>query len=287
MANYGSRRSGGAWLVFFVFLIIVVLWVASLFLVPWAARMYYGVIPCDEHAVPGQVSTSSCDASTKMSAYGTFGDSFGAINALFSGLALGGVVLSLFLSAEAARRATKPFVIPKMHRTNGEARVSVGEPTRNAGMIRLPIEVEVPLQNSGGHPALNVDLCLSIDGAQGSSTESTDLPLIEREVLSSKLSVFVDGEEARRFVEALCGEGAQMHLKVEYDSVEGVRWACSASYRLRANAGRAQDAQLLRSAVDGGGFGNDHGWMAEATVDLDFDPVPGSWKYVEVKPAGT
>lgn len=269
-------RAPGRGLVVGVFLAVLGLWVASIFVVPWAAKKLHGAAEC---SVVQQSLDDDCEQQLR-STFGTFGDSFGAINSLFTGLALAGVVLTLFFQSEGARRVVKPFVIPKLRRDDADARISIRAPHRTSASVSLPIRVAVPLHNTGSFPSLNVSAEFAVEGVTKSVTAVTDVPLAAGDSSPCVLDFEVSGEEAKRFVDAVCSAGAKAHLQVRFDSVEGLRWKSQASYLLTVNKGRPDDERLLRDAVDGA-LAPAHLWTTEETVDLDFSPVPGSWSYAE------
>ncbi|UTA53520.1 hypothetical protein L3D22_14320 [Lysobacter soli] len=212
--------------------------------------------------------------------FGTFGDSFGAVNALFSGLALAGVVLTLFFHSEGAKRAAKPFIVPRLQRGSEDARVTIGGPTREGAQVSLPLTLSVPLHNASANPALNVSVKLAIQNIGPTPVAVTEIPLSADSFSTCELTLKISGVEANRFVGAVCADGVIATLQVEYDSVEGVRWASLVKYMLRVNANRNEDAQMLRDAIDGAA--GDNLWAAGATVDLVYELVPGSWGYKEV-----
>lgn len=284
-----SSKHGVPWsgrgLLLLVTVFIVSAWLASLLLVPIAASKYYGIADCQKQLVPkkNEIDRSAnieC-VSSRMSAYGTFGDSFGAINALFSGLALAGVVLTLFLHSEAARRTAKPFVVPRMFRHDGNAHVSIREPARAGAIVRLPLHVLVPVHNSSQHPALNIDLKLKIDAVADIGSYVVEVPLAANDAADCALKLDIVGDEAVAFGQRISGVGVTITLRAEYDSVEGVRWHSEAKYLIKTNPNRVDDDALLQHAINGR-MADANIWTAETVVDLEFSTVKGSWKYGEV-----
>jgi hypothetical protein len=215
--------------------------------------------------------------------YGTFGDAFGAVNSLFSGLALAGVVLALFFQSEGTKRSSKPFVVPILRRGDNNVRITVTAPARVGGIVSLPLVVSLPLQNSSGFPALNIDARLEVDGVSDAVTNVIDVPLAAKDEAHCTLAKDVVGGAARTFVEEVCGTGKRITLCVEYDSVEGIRWRSQASYLLTVSPNRPDDVTLLQEAIDGAPAAVST-WTAESTVDLDFTTISGSWHYEEVRP---
>ena len=264
-------------LVALVFLGVLALWLGSLVFVPALVGVYFAPSRCGATQTVGDALVE-CERLSAL--YGTFGDSFGAVNALFSGLALAGVVLTLFLHSEGARRSAKPFVVPRLSRSDAAARATIRDPERMAGSIRLPLQVSIPIQNSSSYVALNVDVGLKIDGMPLHAITAVEIPLAPDDREVSVLSIDVTGHYAERFVQMLRDGGVKITVHVSYGSVEDVRWITGASYVLTQNENRTEDRELLEAAINGQ-LAAETPWTAETTVELDFATVRGSWQYKE------
>lgn len=208
-----------------------------------------------------------------------FGDSFGAINALFSGLALAGIVLTIYFHSEGAKRSAKPFIVPEMIRLNGDATIIASAPSTIGGAVNLPVEVKVPLSNSSQHPALNISVRVSAPELNADNSIYLELPLASNGKDSCAAKLVFAGDAAKQFVQIACGAGIKIAVSVDYASVEGVRWRSSASYMAKVE--RDQDCALLRAAIDVPAAEN-RAWGVGEVVQLDFSLVPGSWVYEEV-----
>lgn len=276
----GMKKSNG-WLVVVVFFVILVLWVSSVFVVPFAASKYFGFESCDEASetsvVPG--AGSSC-SDRKQVAFGTFGDSFGAINALFSGLALAGVVLTLYFHAEGAKRQAKPFLVLRLGRSDSEARTAVGPPNRQDAMVTLPLNINLPLNNASPNPALNVKVEFSLLDTVASAVHVVEVPLTSSDRTVCGVCLRVTGNDASSFVQSVCGAGAVVEIKATCESVEGVNWLSSARYRLKVNPNRPDDVQMLNDAIRGAA--GENLWDVASIVDLEAELVSDSWLYKEV-----
>lgn len=271
-----KRHVPGRGLLALVFLLVVGLWIGSIYLTPILAA-YFFETRCAPSVAAQSVIPSCQDVS---SLYGTFGDSFGAVNALFSGLALAGVVFTLFMHSEASRRSAKPFLVPKLARGDGAARVAIKGPVRADGSVRLPVFIEIPIYNSSSYVALNVTVKLVAKELSSETTYVVDMPLAPADAVTAQLKLDVVGSKAQRFVDSLREGGVRISIEVIYGSVEGVRWLSGASYDLAHNANRLEDRDLLDAAINGQ-LAVETQWTAETTVELDFSPVAGSWRYEE------
>ncbi len=277
-----SRPLGKKWIIA-AGLMVVVLWALSHLGVRVAATHLYGGGACaiGESKKTDDVERYQQCLLAKNEAQGAFGDSFGAVNALFTGLALAGLVLTLVMHSEGARRVAKPFVIPALDRAEPEARVSVGLPNRAAGQVTLPIEVVLPIRNESDHPALNLTIILSAPGARLEVDRVVDLPIAGRSGRVTAIQSSVSGDAASDFVARVSAEGLELSVELVCESVEGVKWRSSVRYLVRVDPARAVDLDLLRQAIDGP-VAEPALWAGNAQVDLLFAAVPGSWSYQEV-----
>lgn len=277
-----SRPLGKRWILL-AGVVVVSLWAFSHFGVRFVASSLYGSAACEapDEESPAKAREYADCLALRNEVQGAFGDSFGAINALFTGLALAGLVLTLVLHSESARRVAKPFVVPVLDRAEALARVSVRLPNRVAGQVILPIEVILPVRNESAHPALNLSVRLAAIDVPFECLTNADLPVAGGAGTAVVANASVSGAEARRFVTAVSADGLLLSAKLECESVEGVRWRSSVSYLVRVDPNRQGDRDLLNQAIDGPIADADL-WGGNAQVDLLFSTVAGSWKYEEI-----
>lgn len=278
-----SKKSPSRLIVVTAFLIVLALWWSSLLLLPVFLERHYGVTVCETKDAPAESQASSLFECRRQvqEAMGNFGDSFGAVNALFTGLAFAGLVLTLYFHSEGARRVPKPFVIPRLLPREANARISVGMPNRSEGSVNLPVSIILPVSNMSSHPAMNVEVKVSLIGVGSDSNYVLPVPLVQPDSYDCSLSLVVMGPNAQSFVNEVCGAGLRMGVSVQYESIERVKWESKALYLVRSSLNRPDDAKLLADALNGPLEPPAALWESQTTVDLDFEAVSGSWSYGE------
>lgn len=268
----------------YAFLGVLIVWLLSLVFAPNLVHWLYELEDCTQiqrtgvQAISGLVG--QCEADNR-AAIGIFGDSYGAVNALFSGLAFAGVLLALHFQAEAARRTTKPFVVPQLSRDIASARVYVKKIEHQRGQVRMLMRVSVPLRNCSAQPALNVLSKVGVDSLKPLGECSIEFPLVADSSADCSMELTFTGNEASSLVALLKGAGARANLSLEYHSVDGVRWVSEVAYLLRVAPERGEDLALLDVAIDGDAAVEGVEWAADTLIDLEFSVVQGSWSYSE------
>lgn len=212
---------------------------------------------------------------------GQFGDMFGAINSLFSGLALVGVVFTVYIQVQEKRKEAKPFVIPHLDKTTG---VHVGEFSRRAGEILLRLGVKLKLRNGSADVAVNVRMRAAVTASDDIIAEETaymDLPIFRSETFSDdvELELSQSGSGASRFVDALDkGQNVLLTLELEYSSTDGVLWRSSVRYNISLNEHRrSEDLAYLREML--GDASGSNAWNSKERLYLECAVANHSWKY--------
>jgi hypothetical protein len=209
---------------------------------------------------------------------------FGAVNALFTGLALAGVALTLYSQAEQQRRQAKPFLIPRLD-PEVDGWVTIMRPVKRGGVIELPIEIAVPLNNPSNEAALNVRVTVGIESCRVEATATALVPVASGASQVVTVKAAVSGESADSLVGDLASNKAVIaQLRVSYTSLDGVAWQSAVNYNLCLGELRASgDAALLRAAIDDSGQTEGaNPWAGSTKVQLQASPVDGSWRYQEV-----
>lgn len=281
MANDTSwmRGSGGVALVFGA---VFVLWLLNLFFLPVLVGMRYPQVQCADvlNRNSEEVSGSCESGASTLEFLGAFGDTFGGLNALFTGLALAGVVLSLHRQAELSRRAVKPFVVSQVSKEKGGVRL--GQPRTKDAMVCLPVRVATDLSGFGPSPALNVAVTVTLSMPNVNATEYSALPVLENNGAIVDVELLLKGSQVKEFAkELLEGRGVEMSLGVAYESIEQVRWRSLAAFKLSLDSSRKQDVELLGTAVDRLGD-QESTWPQAKLISLDAQVLAGSWRYEEI-----
>lgn len=193
------------------------------------------------------------------SRYGAFGDLFGALNSLFTGLAMVGVFLVLYLDGR-ARRAEKPPVLAP------EIRSVSYTPVKEDGVHRVSLKVDYEMSNVGTSPAFNwiwTQHELSIGGktlkAQDPSPKRHAPPIPGlSQPEKGTVTLELVGDSARTVAEALeRSEEVRMHFGLEYSGVGTEKWATNYSLKVKPDEGVSESLS--------------------GAVRLTAEVIPGTW----------
>ena len=113
-----------------------------------------------------------------------------------------------------------------------------------------------------------------------------DVPLADGDFSTCSMELLIVGAEVVNFVENVCGSGAKLLIRVEYDSMDGVRWASKVEYLLKSSLSRPQDQRMLKDAVDGPVLSEAGLWGNDSVVDLEYVPISKTWAYSEASGYG-
>lgn len=255
-----NRRWSGV-VIFVVFAGVVAIWAASLWIVPHAANLLGHVpAPCDS-------ASGSCN---NLAAYGLVGDLFGAVNSLFSGLALAAIALTLWVESRSRRESKKPLVLGSLERASG---VELFPPDSQRDGA-LPLKIAISLQNQTADAALNVGVVVKIKRRTLSASSSVDEPLLHQAVHELTTELLLLGEVLEYCLTTLTSKNAlDIVVVTKYRSLEGVNWKTSVTYQLHCNSTR--DITILNSLR----AGTAGAWPSGATVALQSRLESGSWDH--------
>lgn len=243
---------------------MLILWGVALFVTPHLA---YAVLPGEDS---GKV--------------GLFGDMFGAVNSLFSGVALVGVVVTLYYQVWDKRREAKPFVVPSFDKL---AACEVDRPDFRAGEQYLSMKFPVQLKNTGASAALNVEVKLEIEDV-AASADILPIPLAASEEVSIEIEMEAVGKRAVALASGLRKSKLRLNVGVRCNSIDGVRWETVCSKNLQPSPLRRDEElrmleQTLRTPDSQAPIGDDVvEWADGDTIVLVGNPVRDSWKFSEV-----
>jgi hypothetical protein len=247
---------------------ILILWIGSLWAVPKMARyLVSGIADCSNAATQSQCND-------ELARYGLVGDMFGAVNALFSGLAFSAIAIVFIFESRSRRESRKPLVIGTLDEKDG---VTILRPLREAAVF-LPIELEVGLVNQAPDAALNVGVLARIAGSNAEVEEFLESPLVGDKPRTLKLKLKLRGVDMETFLDNLTGQRAvKLSLSATYRSLEGINWMTSVVYELRC-LNQAGEFATLNSAR--AGTWEDAGqWDAQALISLDAKQDKQSWAH--------
>lgn len=212
-----------------------------------------------------------------LSVYGTFGDMFGAVNALFSGLALSAVALTLWLDLRARRESRKPLVVCSINSSDG---FSINRPRGNSKETLLPIKIFASVSNQTHDAALNVKLEIKLQGISQTWTRSFDGPLVHGSEQNKEIEIELSSEQWKEILGPLTLEDGHIELTVKtiYNSLEGVLWQTDVTYKMSVRNGASRDLGML-NALRAGSWGQDGHWDPQSLISLAGSIKVGSWKH--------
>ncbi|UOF12973.1 hypothetical protein IEQ11_14515 [Lysobacter capsici] len=245
------------------------IWLGSLLLIPHiASYLSSGVSDC-------VAATRDANKCADLSAFGAVGDMFGAINALFSGLALGAIALTLWVESRSRRESRKPLVLGSLSREGG---VEAFRPDVHVEGNPMSIKFSLGLQNQTTDAALNVLAKIKIRTRAVYCTLSIDEPLLQGGVQEMPIELKLRDADLDYFLSELTARrSVDVQIITSYRSLEGVNWKTEVVYELSCRAGQ-RDVQLLNSVRDDT-WRDESGWPLGATVGIDFKIKSGSWDH--------
>lgn len=226
---------------------------------------------------------------SKIGTYGSTGDMFGASAALFSGLGFFAVALVLWSDSAERRRdltdraqSRTPFLVP----TIGGKGARVTRAVNDADHAEVSLILELPINNVTDEPAMNIVLA-------GTGSDGIDLPAGNAKLddtpfgtgdaasRTGTIHFACSGPSAKEFLVRLrSGQATTIKVALEYDSINGTRWASEVKFTVTsASSDHDQFQRILdgdsASFIQGGsalGGGGD-------AVQLTYEVVPNSWKH--------
>lgn len=208
---------------------------------------------------------------------GVAGDIFGSVSALFSGLGLFAVAVTLWLDASARQRAKKPLVVCAFNEDSLVLdRASIEAPKS----MRLNVSA---VAHNSGEVALNCEIKSTIAvGEQlfGLPDFAVAEPLATGGRSELKITQLIQGQQLELLLAAIRTEQPIFLITdVECESLEGVRWSTIVKHRIRClqEIGRSRLLALEHSTNN---FTDQ--WAGGAAVNLSMTVQPGSWSYKSV-----
>lgn len=196
------------WTVAAIFGGVALLWLATVTVLPAVAANY------------GTVA---------LSRMGAFGDTFGAVNALFAGLGSAAVFIVLLFDLRHRRSEFRPFIAAKV------STASVIKARRDESQFHLHMRLEVSLDNITAVPAVNIKLgqtavsFMSLDQVQHVGVlhiiKFDDSPLVGERRNPAMLRFEFAGDSAVQLLQLWKrGTGLVVYVHVSYSGVNGTRW---------------------------------------------------------------
>lgn len=208
---------------------------------------------------------------------GVTGDIFGSVSALFSGLGLFAVAVTLWLDASARQRAKKPLVMCAFTEDSlvidkasidapKSMRLKVSASAHNSGEVALNCEIKLTI-NAGEQDFRLPEFAVEQPLAPGGKSDFEVTHLIQGQQLDSLLA-------AIRLEQPI-----SLTTNVECDSLEGVRWSTLVKHRVKCVQPISRN-RLLALEHSADSFADQ--WAGAAAVNLTMTVQPGSWSYKSV-----
>lgn len=257
------------WVPLAVLVIAIAVWFSTMIWLPAASAKLQATIP----ACQSDPHSESCVRA--MTKYGVTGDLFGAVNALFSGLALFAVAWTLWLDSRSRREAKRPLLVLRLD----DDAVTLDEPNfGNPKTLRL--EIDGQLVNMGD-AALNVSATARlrlVEAVVQLETYTALLPMAGGAEGSVSFKVRLESATIRELARLLSDGPARptLHVQVDCTSLESVCWRSSVTYVLEA------DHPVKLKAL----LGDDpdefaRAWGGGAAFGLKVRPEAGSWTHAK------
>lgn len=243
--------------------VVVALWLSTLWFVPYFERL-----------LPRFTELRSA-VDVGRGQYGAIGDMFGAVNALFSGLALGAIALTLWLEARSRRESRKPLVLGGVESGN----VVISRPKNVAGSVALNLKVPMTLSNQTTDAALNVSGKLRMLVSPKTEWQvGLDGPLLRDADQDVVFNIDLAPRDWEPLLEALTSQReVEMELTTTYRSLEGVNWKTIVVYCFYVRTA-AQHYELL-DTVRNGTWADEGVWQEDALVSVSARIKQGSWDH--------
>lgn len=209
-----------------------------------------------------------------ISTFGATGDMFGAATSLFSGLALFAVAITLWAESSSRKESRKPFLITQLSADS----LMLIEPNVTEKKIRLSAKLDIA--NQVNEAALNVTLKSSLfhnNNREKPTISNLDSPLMGSKSSSVEFTSEITGTNFDSFLaELTAGRPIKLETKVEYQSIEGIKWQTSVTYEIRCIP--TNQRNRLNSARGDNEDFEEH-WTNNAAVALSPKPIGGTWAH--------
>lgn len=214
------------------------------------------------------------DCKDILAALGASGDVFGAINSLFSGLALFAVAYTLWSDANARRESRKPLVTNYLDIDS----IIIKNP-KITPVSEIDLSVASKVINKNGEAALNVVLRCQIkaeDVPLANFDSYLSQPLVSAGSEGVEKTISLKGDALAKLLGRLTEDNKPIAFifEIEYESLENVKWETKVTYDVTCKPGdRRRRLNSLRSRTDD----FERLWDNGAQVALEAQVRGGSW----------
>lgn len=264
-----------------IFILLLIVWLTAVAWVPWLTRQ---VMASSSQCPSGLSVSGSTQESTSLSesclnylsSVGVTGDLFGAVNALFSGLALFAVALTLQNDIRARREDKKPLLVCEF----GEDCVTLQNPHFDD-----PKSIKIRLKSTIiniGDPAINVSVQFDILTPTQliySISEPLIVPLTSQIGKPIDRVVSISNDELKNLLASLGSTDQKTELRVSmmYSSLQKAKWSTVATYILRMEG--VGNRNRVLAILDNDRVKSEEEWEGGATIALIVELKPETWNY--------
>jgi hypothetical protein len=263
------KQGHGGRLVFFATIAAIGLWLLTLVVTP----LFLEFVVSRSEAC----AANEADCPGYMASLGLVGDMFGSVNALFSGLALGAIALTLWIESKSRREAKKPLVIGMLK----SAGIAIARPEALAdGNPKISVAIPLDVRNQSEDAGINVAVTAKFVLEHGQVTSETlDWPIVKGGDEALLLSIELTGRALADFLVKLTArEKVSLHVETKYQSLEGVAWRTSVTYECFCRES-SKDIARLNSVRDPAAWRSPESWEESAVVGLEHRVKKGSWAH--------
>ncbi|GEM_PF-1884377 len=260
------------------FFVITSVWISSILWVPKLTMYLERNVACAEtlKSAPEQTKDAGGEPACidSLSKVGATGDIFGAINSLFTGLALFAVAVTLWVDGKARRQALKPLVISVANKDFFIVDDPQIHPETSLKFTITPI-----VSNIVNEPAVNVSINITLIAKLSKyalATKFYETPLVEGTTLPIEIEEVIKGGFLFEFLGCLTESQGRIEIFIEtkYENLEQIRWATEVRYYLELhNTSDTAKFNAVREKNPG-----TQGIWGNSAVALKSDVVTGSWK---------
>lgn len=232
---------------------VIILWLANLFLTPFLLQLM------PEHSRPQ---------------LGLLGDSFGAVNALFSGFGAFGIIIVLVMDRESRRVSTPPFL--SFESESAQVWNASIDPIKQFELI-----LRLKVSNHTSIVALNPHLQAKAQLRMESRVVLPNSPLHGGSNSAGTVTLSARDDDAISVMTELVNQGqAVVTVLVDYQGLNSTSWTTQAKLKLTL---QGHSLARLRSVIEGGGGAavvNGVNTGGES-ISLHIEEHPGSWEHSE------
>lgn len=269
-------------LTFLAIAIIASIWASSIFAVPKITLLIEKTALCQEEpatSTPQVEKPLTKDCVDSIAELGATGDLFGAINSLFTGLALFAVAVTLWIDSKARRQSLKPLVI-----SVADKDFFIIDDPKISPESSLKLQITPFVSNIVNEAALNVSVFVTLEADKATHRIPETIyetPLVQGVNLPIEIEHVIKGDFLSKFLNCLTVSNGHVKIVLEtkYENLENVRWKTEVRYILELhNSTDIAKLNAIREKAE-----NTQTLWSNSAVALKSAVETGSWKRSLVK----